>query len=324
MPQVLLATISGSHGAYGGLVRSTDGGTTWRTLDSIDNTHTFGRRVVAHPADPAIAYAVVSGYIYYSSDSGSSWTQLDVVGFNAGIQDLWIDPFDGSHLIMYASTFTQTSGGTVVGPRKLYESLDDAASWTDISSGFSGSNSAAFAFSPVDPATAIVSLSPQQGPYLSTSIADFSWHDISNGLTVGSSKLDTRFLAIAPGGASSPGAFYAATPNGVYVSGLEAIAAGPQLPITPTHATIPAASMLTLTVPEAANWSLDALPGIDAGTLSVAADGLSVVYTAPVVVPSTGQVRLRADSLTTPGLFGFAPQSKFRVFIDNVSVTKSE
>jgi Glucodextranase, domain B/S-layer homology domain len=68
----ILAGISG-----GGIVRSTDGGTTWQNTSEKERS---ARDIVVDPSDPSTAYAATGRGVYKSEDGGATWTPV-----NAGL-----------------------------------------------------------------------------------------------------------------------------------------------------------------------------------------------------------------------------------------------
>lgn len=73
-------------GGYLALYRTTDGGTTWDTIDNWDSNYAV-KQIVADPNDPTIIYAsgaiqnttdALTGVVMQSTDSGVTWTDLEI------------------------------------------------------------------------------------------------------------------------------------------------------------------------------------------------------------------------------------------------------
>lgn len=112
-----LATGDGDAGdTYSvGVLKSTDGGTTWNTtglLWSVSNFRVI-RRMVQHNSNPSILLVASSAGIWRTTDAGANWTQV----FSGSFYDLEKNPSDPN--IIYASTGT-----------RVYRSTDGGVNWT--------------------------------------------------------------------------------------------------------------------------------------------------------------------------------------------------
>ena len=93
-----------------GILKSTDGGTTWNTtgLDwDIYQNRTIAK-LLMDPNDPSILFAATSSGLYKTTDAGNSWNQV----LSGNIDDLEFKPGDAS--IIYAITtrfYKSTDGG---------------------------------------------------------------------------------------------------------------------------------------------------------------------------------------------------------------------
>ena len=123
-------TISKSHpnviyavGLHGSLVKTVDGGSTWRPVGNNDLTKMI-RQIVLDPVNPDIVY-VVSGIasvkgVMKSADGGNSWCLLDMGDkLNASVGSLALSPRDRNVFL--------------VGTRRgLYRSKNDGCEWEKI------------------------------------------------------------------------------------------------------------------------------------------------------------------------------------------------
>jgi photosystem II stability/assembly factor-like uncharacterized protein len=76
----------------GGIVKSEDGGRTWRPVNNgLNNTHIA--LVAPHPTDPATLYAVPAdgGSMFKSTNYGDNWTQLENNDLNYKVGNLVVD-----------------------------------------------------------------------------------------------------------------------------------------------------------------------------------------------------------------------------------------
>lgn len=133
-------------GAQIGLLRTTDGGTTWTVIDGGGALN--GRNVIGVAARGAVLVAATNNGVYRSINGGTSFTLISngdgsSTGLPAGANgDLANDPINSNRL--YVTQLSNPSGGS----RGIYRSEDQGASWTKISNAeidtlFDGSVSAA-------------------------------------------------------------------------------------------------------------------------------------------------------------------------------------
>ncbi|MBI5326519.1 MAG: exo-alpha-sialidase, partial [Ignavibacteriae bacterium] len=92
-------SLSGSACYSIGVLKTTDGGTTWTTtgLQSQIQNGVIINRLVIHPSNPDTLFAATSGGLYASFDAGVNWFQM----INAYIRDLEFKP--GNPTILYGS-----------------------------------------------------------------------------------------------------------------------------------------------------------------------------------------------------------------------------
>jgi photosystem II stability/assembly factor-like uncharacterized protein len=136
-PQVIYAGVE-----QGDLLKTTDGGATWRVLDDYskptDWTYRDIHLVVVHPADSAELYMTTGMGLYRSRDAGAHWELIVDNSFHIGYPDhLIVSPRDGDTMFLAGAgkdpgtwQTSHNAQGTVA------RSRDRGLSWTDASSGF--------------------------------------------------------------------------------------------------------------------------------------------------------------------------------------------
>jgi len=111
-----------------GVLKSTDGGTTWNTT-GLSWTQSQGYliyRLLIDPNDNTILYAATNDGVYKTTDAASSWVQTANINF----KDMELNP--GSSATIYGST----------GWGEIYRSTDSGASWTQVLSDGAGRRTA--------------------------------------------------------------------------------------------------------------------------------------------------------------------------------------
>ncbi len=129
--QTLVAGVgnSSSLGSFGGtqigMLRSTDGGTTWTTLDGAGTL--AGRNIAAVAARGATLLAATDNGLYRSTNTGVAFTLLSGAagsGLPTGtVTDMVGDP--GNNAVFYLAAMGTTRG--------IYRSADTGATWTKVS-----------------------------------------------------------------------------------------------------------------------------------------------------------------------------------------------
>lgn len=107
-----------------GVLKSTDGGTTWETtgLNWQTSTQRKIHRLLISPTNPLILFAGTDGGIYRTVDGGTTWTQA----LNGNVNDMEFKPDD--------PTFIYASIGN-----SIYHSINEGVSWKALPAGISGS-----------------------------------------------------------------------------------------------------------------------------------------------------------------------------------------
>ena len=138
-----------------GVLKSTDGGTTWHTTGLVftpSQQETINRMIV-DPSDHQVLYTATSAGLYKTTDAGTNWAVVNANDF----VDIEFDPSD--HNTIFASNW---SG-------EIYKSTDAGANWTNVLSGTGGGRTE-LAVSPHDASVvyAVVANSGLVGVYKST------------------------------------------------------------------------------------------------------------------------------------------------------------
>jgi photosystem II stability/assembly factor-like uncharacterized protein len=119
----------------GGLLRSDDGGRSWRLAAGSDGRPQFGQpkagfihpdvhSVAVHPASAERVFAPTGGGFYISDDGGDSWT---AAYGNCYARAVWIDPADVDHLLLGPAEGPSGRNG------RIEESHDGGRSWQVVS-----------------------------------------------------------------------------------------------------------------------------------------------------------------------------------------------
>jgi photosystem II stability/assembly factor-like uncharacterized protein len=125
----IIYAVSGIHGngvidaRYGyGIIKSTDGGVTWNLLNTgIAPEHkVYMAKIVIHPTDFNKLYAVSEKKIYYTTNGGSSWVDLNLTA-NSNQKFLDIGINKNNPNILFIS-----------GDNSFYKTTDGGINWIDI------------------------------------------------------------------------------------------------------------------------------------------------------------------------------------------------
>jgi photosystem II stability/assembly factor-like uncharacterized protein len=102
---------------YGGVYKSTDGGETWKRINSVNPRPMYFSQVRVDPSDDKYVYVLGVG-MYRSTDGGKTFQQTQR-GIHADQHCLWINPKDGRQMIV------GTDGG-------FYVTYDRGQNWDHI------------------------------------------------------------------------------------------------------------------------------------------------------------------------------------------------
>lgn len=121
----------------GGVLRSDDGGDTWRLADGSSGDPDFNKPVPAnfvhadvhsiavHPISSDLVFAPTGGGFYGSTDGGQTWSCLYP---HCYCRAVWLDPLDPDHLIIGPADSVDRGG-------RIEESHDGGRSWQLASTG---------------------------------------------------------------------------------------------------------------------------------------------------------------------------------------------
>lgn len=101
-----IRTFRGSYGI--GILKTTDGGTTWSKVLDFGDNQLFGvAEIQINPLDPAMIFAATTDGVYRTTDAGANWTKV----LNVPVaMDLQFKP--GTPSVLYASCGNFGSAGT--------------------------------------------------------------------------------------------------------------------------------------------------------------------------------------------------------------------
>jgi len=135
-------TLRNNVASGAGLWKSTDAGTTWKSIGLLDSKHIS--RIRVHPKNADVVYVAAIGNlwklnemrgVFRSTDGGQSWKKILYINDRAGAADLVLDP--NNPRIMYASTWNMKRNGYRMdsgGPdSKLWKSTDGGDTWENLS-----------------------------------------------------------------------------------------------------------------------------------------------------------------------------------------------
>ncbi len=98
------------RGSYGiGILKSTDGGTTWTSSLSFTNSSIKGvQEILIDPTTPSNVFAATSDGVYRSTNSGGSWTLIHNVIM---AMDICFEPGNSNTLYVGSGSFASTGNG---------------------------------------------------------------------------------------------------------------------------------------------------------------------------------------------------------------------
>jgi photosystem II stability/assembly factor-like uncharacterized protein len=173
--------------------RSIDAGRNWTTANLLPAGTSIQLR--RSESNPTISVAGTDKGFYKSTDGGSTWARMPILGVNSAVTAVAIDPTDAD--IFYVAS--------VDGVRR---STDGGSTWTNASSGLVRrvlGDVKVGVTSPTD-----VAIASAEGPYLSRTSGD-AWTKSTPGMTT----FVTRRLAIS---GANPDLYFAGTSDAVYRS----------------------------------------------------------------------------------------------------------
>jgi len=107
-----------------GVLKSTNGGTTWALTGNLPNAGAsfYGYKLIQHPSNSNTLFAATTAGIYRTTNGGSTWTEVET---DANFTDIEFKP--GTPNTMYA--VRRMSGGTNSNP--FYRSTDGGVTWSN-------------------------------------------------------------------------------------------------------------------------------------------------------------------------------------------------
>ena len=118
-----------------GILKSTDGGSSWTVLNSFPPYPSAGpyyvNKLVITPDNPSVIYAGMTIGLWKSTNAGASWTKVLTGNNSTSCVDLALDPTNSS--VLYASFGLRVTDG-------IYKTTNAGASWKKDTVGFPSSS----------------------------------------------------------------------------------------------------------------------------------------------------------------------------------------
>jgi photosystem II stability/assembly factor-like uncharacterized protein len=119
----------------GGVLRSDDGGETWRLAEGSDGNPSLDgplepfiypdiHSLAVHPSSPDLIFAPTGGGFYRSNDGGKTWAYL----YDCYCRAVWSDPADPGHLILGPADSVDVNG-------RIEATHDGGQTWAPASTG---------------------------------------------------------------------------------------------------------------------------------------------------------------------------------------------
>ena len=119
----------------GGVLRSDDGGETWRLAEGSDGKPDLGgpselfihsdvHSIFVHPFLPNLVFAPTGGGFYRSTDGGKTWKCI----YDCYCRAVWVDVLDSQHMILAPADGVERNG-------RIEESRDGGQTWASASNG---------------------------------------------------------------------------------------------------------------------------------------------------------------------------------------------
>jgi len=200
----------------GWLLKTTDGGSTWKTIWDWQRGLEFAlNAIVIDPTNPATLYAGSDdqyfsrpgvGGLFKSIDGGASWSKTSLG--DTAVSALAMDPTNSNTLYAATENFYSKPKGF----RGLFKSTDSGVSWVAMNTGLEGVLASRFRLTSlvIDPTHSnVIYAATAGGGIFRTSDGGVTWSAFNNGLE----NFDVRVLAFAKGDAKT---LYAGTGGGVF------------------------------------------------------------------------------------------------------------
>ncbi len=189
----------------GGLVRTTNGGSSWQNATTGINTGesvSWVAPIIAHPSTSGTFYTARQK-VYQSTNNGGSWLPISAnVNGTAAVREMTISKSSPS--IMFA-----TSGSSV------FKSIDAGITWTSVTSGLPNRTITSVSIYPTDANLVFLTFSGfGAGKVYKSSNGGSTWVSISGNLP------DTPIndIFIYPNNPGNPNTFFVATDIGIFVT----------------------------------------------------------------------------------------------------------
>jgi photosystem II stability/assembly factor-like uncharacterized protein len=161
-------------GMYGGLFRSTDGGTNWSASGLTNNTV---YSLAIDPTNTQVIYAGINGGVFKSTDGGTNWSASGLT--NNTVYSLAIDPTNTQ--VIYVGT----NGG-------IFKSTNGGTNWSQISTGLTNSEVYSLAIDLTN--TQVIYAGTNGGGLFKSTNGGTNWNKMNSGLT----NLGIQSLATDP------------------------------------------------------------------------------------------------------------------------------
>lgn len=174
-----------------GIMKSTNGGTTWTNLGQAQFGNSVVSRIIILPSNPNILIATTGrgsagqagGDIWRSTDAGATWTATNAPAANWEDLDISAPDGQGNRTLYAVGTHSATNGGHLV------KSTDNGATWSAVTPPYTGGtlSSVDIACSKIDPST-LYYLSPANNSVYKSTNGGTSWSSITAGFITGNNN----------------------------------------------------------------------------------------------------------------------------------------
>ncbi len=101
----------------GGVLRSDDGGETWRLADGSSGIPDLSgppapliypdvHSLTTHPSSPDLVLAATGGGLYHTADGGQTWS----LRYDCYVRAVWVDPSDARHMVLGPADNVESNG----------------------------------------------------------------------------------------------------------------------------------------------------------------------------------------------------------------------